>query len=281
MTVNVSIEELRTAGQYLFEARETLVTDADAHLLHGVGDNVHLSTGGYSFGVACQEILTDLYGRAQHTFGNLLENLTGLSAALFVVADVYETTDLEAEFKFAFAEPGAPVPPNLPPHINPEVTAASMRKTASAQAAAEEGGALPAGWTTRTRHPYLEAGLGHEPGLPSYRVVELYDDQGNLVSTRQEYVYPDGRELTESYDGDGGTEYYTVEYEYDQNGNLTGEKVVDRATVEDQPDAVEPGQGLRWEVDELTRLEEERAWREQDPGHNESEWRETPKTLPA
>jgi hypothetical protein len=284
-TINVSPEGLREAGGGLNATREELVTEGNAHMLHGVGDNQHISTGGFGPGVWAQEMLTRHYGRAQEVFNTINNNIIALSSAVHIVADLFESTDQDHALEFAFLNPDAAVPGGLPPYIDPEVTSAQLRAQAELEAAAN-GGELPEGYRSETGPLYPGAYYGS--AMPM--VTRIYDDKGNLVGRMVVTNYSDGRKVTQTYDGegtiigtreytpadehtresvtrtyggeaapenllrsehqavhpDGTTEYYTRVYQDDAPPEYT-----DEMTVDPEPAAAERGDGWTRDMDEM------------------------------
>jgi hypothetical protein len=232
-TINVSPEGLREAGGELNGVREELVTEGNAHMLHGVGDNQHISTGGFAPGVWAQEMLSRHYDRAQEVFGTVNNNIIALSSAVHIVADLFEGTDQQHALEFAFLNPNVDTPSGLPPYIRPDVNSTQMRQQAELEAALN-GGELPEGFRTVTRPLYPN--LMHEYGSEMPQVTEIFDDNGNLVGQMIITNYSDGRKVTQTYDGEGtniGTQEYTPADEYTRqsvtrtySGDATPENLV-------------------------------------------------------
>lgn len=272
-TIDVSPEGLREAGGSLNRAREELVTEGNAHLLHGVGDDQHISTAGFSPGVWAQEMLTRHYNRAQEVFGTINNNFIAISSGVHIVADLFETTDQEGALEFAFLNPDAEVPAGLPPYIDPTMTSVQLRARAEAEAALN-GGGLPDGWTRRERttSPYSSVveivdGNGnvvasmHQGYYGGQTTTRTYDRDNNLIGTRVE-SYRDGHETVSVYRGeptpenltreqhqvrnpDGSTEYYTNVVNPDGERERT-----DEMTIDPEPAGALPGDQLRRELDE-------------------------------
>jgi hypothetical protein len=288
-TINVDPDGLRKAGGNLNEARETLLTESNAHLLNGVGGDRHISTGGFAWGNYAQKLLGERYETAQQVLNDANQNLIALSSALYIVADVFETTDQDEALEFAFLNPDADIPAGLPSYIDPEVTSVQMREQAELQATLN-GGGMPAGYTRRERNT-----------SPYSKVIEILDENGKVVGSMQmnwyggkttTYTYDANEKLVgtrveltqgndtivQTYSGDdtpenltreqhqvtgddGSTQYYTNEYDGDDEPERT-----DEFNVGPQSDGSTQGENLVRTIDEQEYLAETRYLRENPIG---------------
>lgn len=205
-TIRVDADTLRAGGEKLTEQREALAREGNVHLLHGHGDHMHLSTGGFYPGVMAQQYLTHNYNRTPALFQAIGMDLTGLASGLHVVADLFETTDHAQAVEFAYANPEAGVPTALPWYLDPKSTLqqpANAEETAAGEPAASEGpdgaGTAEGGFTQR--QTYLPGG----PGVPPRWATEIVNSDGEVVRTEYRVVYPGGGYLyyTEEPSQDG------------------------------------------------------------------------------
>lgn len=189
-SINVDPEGLRDAGKHMNTARETLIDQSNGNLLHGVGQDQHISTAGFWPGVWAQKQLTNRYNEAQQAFLNINNNFIAISSALYIVADVFESTDQRNALEFAFLNPNAQKPSGLPAYMLDKDgnirTSVEFRAQAQAEAALN-GGGLPPGWTRRERTT-----------SPYSTVMELVDANGNVVAAM----------YTSSYLGETRVSYY-------------------------------------------------------------------------
>lgn len=227
-TINVDPEGLRKAGETLNQARETLVDGSNAHLLHGVGKDQHISTAGFWPGVWAQRELTERYNEAQQAFMEINNNIIALSSALHIVADVFDSAEQANALEFAFMNPDAEVPAGLPGYVDPKVNSVKLREQAEAAAerAALANGKLPDGHTRRetVTSPYT-------------RTIEILDENGKVVSTIYVSSFG-GRTTTTTYDGKrqlinsqveeriGGRTVLTT---YDRNDRVVSTRVAEAA----------------------------------------------------
>lgn len=298
-TINVDPNGLREAGGNLNEGRETMVTESNAHLLHGVGDDRHISTAGFAWGNEAQRLLTERYNWAQEAFNNINQNFIALSSALHIVADVFDSTEQDNALEFAFLNPDAEVPANLGPNIDKDVTSVQLQEQAEVDAALA-GGGMPAGWERRERHtsPYSKVieivdadgkvvGAMHVNWYGGKTTTYSYDANENLVGTRVEETQGNDT-VVRTYSGDdtpenlvreehqvnhddGSTEYYTDVYNGEDEPTRTNE-----FEVGPQSDGALQGEDLTRQIDEQQYLAESQTVREQmhDPDiyrgpHNE------------
>lgn len=274
-TIDVSPDGLREAGNTLDQARETLVTNGNVHLLHGIGDDQHISTGGFPPGAFAQEQLSQLYGQAQEAFNNIFNNFIAISSGLYLVADLFNRTDQDQALKFAFLDPDTAVPDWLPVGVDPKVTSQQMREETEAKQALN-GGALPDGWTRREREtsPYTRVtelldengkvvGSIHTTTVAGRQTVAYYNGDNQVVSTRVETKDGNGGYLVQTYDGraaeenlvraqhkvvdsDGFTRYHTDVY--DETGELA--ETTDQVVIAPEPQAALPGEDLSRTIEE-------------------------------
>lgn len=254
--VDVNAGTLREAGESLSDFQGKLFERNNAHLLHGTGDHMSISTGGFFPGTLAQTHLSkhppDAYTLIMELGGDLL----ALSSALHIVADVYETADHEQAMEFAFLNPDAKVPSGLPPDINGEVTVGGTPKGGEGGETSAPPGQVPDGGS---RHQYLVRSPDKSNDGSTTWVTEIRDADGNLVSRTQHTTRPDGGYAVSYYNGDnqllrqehkqitsdGGTLYYTDVY--DRNGNAERQDII---RFGDQPRPVAHGEALQWMVDE-------------------------------
>jgi hypothetical protein len=285
-TIDVDPEGLRTAGGDMNESRAQLVDGSNAHLLHGVGDDRQISTAGYWPGVWAQQSLTERYNEAQEAFHNINNNFMALSSALYIVADVFETSDLDSALEFAFLNPEAGIPAGLPAYIDPKVTSVQMRQQAEVEAAVN-GGGMPPGWTRRERvtSPYSKTieivdangnvvGSQYMSTVGGQTTTWTYDKNNKVIGTRVEQTTDNGttvrtyagdntpenltREQYQVRNPDGSTRYYTDIH----NSDGTTERTDDVTVAPESPGAL-PGEGLTREVDEQNQLGQNQAYRSQ------------------
>jgi uncharacterized protein YukE len=189
-SINVDPEGLRDAGERMNKARETLIDQSNGNLLHGVGQDQHISTAGFWPGVWAQKQLTNRYNEAQQAFLNINNNFIAISSALYIVADVFQSTDQRDALEFAFLNPNAQRPSGLPAYMLDQDgnirTSVEFRAQAEAEVALN-GGGLPPGWTRRDRTT-----------SPYSKVTELVDANGNVVAAM----------YTSSYLGETRVSYY-------------------------------------------------------------------------
>jgi YD repeat-containing protein len=228
-TIQVSPDGLREAGERLYNLRVDMVSNTALPKLHGYGEDQHISTGGFRMGANCQEHLGGLVNQANQAFIRVHQDLTGLCSALYIVADLYHSTDHEEAMKFAFDLPGATVPANLPSHIDPNRTSRELREQMQAEAALAGGGPLPPGWTEKVTTVNIATG--------TLTITTIYDQDGNKIVSRSRHVFGDGTESTTTrrYDADGNETGHMVyrtqpdgsneSISYDENGNVTSRTV--------------------------------------------------------
>lgn len=227
--IKVSPEGLREAGEQLYNLRTDMVSETALPKLHGFGDDQHISTGGFLMGALSQQSLGELVGQANQAFSRIHQDLLGLCSAVYIVADLYHSTDHEEAMKFAFDLPGATTPANLPSHIDPTRTSRELRKEMMAEAAAAGDGPLPPGWEEKTQTITI--------GTGTLTITTIYDEDGNKIVSRSRHVFGDGTESTTTrrYDADGNdlgySTYRTQEdgshetVSYDENNNVTSRVV--------------------------------------------------------
>jgi hypothetical protein len=97
-------------------------------LLHGGGEDVSLSTGGFAEGGICDQLNSRNASELSAFAPDLHTNLVALSSVMHVLADLYETTDAEntsaitgsatlGAVEWAFGDPRADKPANLPYYL--------------------------------------------------------------------------------------------------------------------------------------------------------------------
>lgn len=243
-TVDVNADTLRTGGETLTEERNNLASEGNVHLLHGVGDDRHLSTGGFFPGVMAQDYLRERYNEVQPLFSDLLMDLLGLSSGLHVVADLYNEADHLQAVEFAFANPEAQVPGNLPWYINAEHTLGSADEWA--EEAREDGvppptqGEAGEGSGSTERQRYIPSG----PHGPGRWVTETLDADGNVLRAEYRVVYP------------SGASYYYTEVP-GENGMVQSDHVY----VGPQNSPVGEGEVLDWILNDSTEEADEQLER--------------------
>ncbi len=255
--VDVDAETLREAGESLSEFQSELLDRNNTHLLHGIGQHMNISTGGFEPGVLAQSHLSKHPGDAYKLLTDLSGDLLALSSALHIVADVYETADHEQAMEFAFLNPDAEVPAGLPPDVNADYTVGGEPKgDGDGEAPSLSDGEVPEGGSIR--HTYHDSS--------STLTTEIRDADGNLVSRKVRTMKDDGGYIISHYNSSnelvrrdyksilstGSTYYYSDVY--DSNGNSERR---DWVWFGQQNSPVPPGQALEWMTAEGLEMAEE------------------------
>lgn len=248
--VDVNSGTLREAGGMLSDFHDEVLERNNTNLLHGTGDHMAISTGGFYPGALAQQYLSKHPPDAYKLLTELSGDLLALSSALHIVADVYETADHEQAMEFAFLNPEAGTPSGLPPDVRTEYTVGGAPKEGDGTPESlSTGGEVPEGGSVQ--HSY------HDGSSTVTTVIR--DADGKIVSRKLHTFTENGGYRTRYYDGEyhllreehkdvsseGNTSYYTDVY--DRNGNSERR---DEMSFGSQPHPVAPGQPLNWMVQE-------------------------------
>lgn len=204
-TVDVSPDSLRTAGNDLVEAREDMVDSEYFTQLDGMGDHTNLSPGMFTAGAAAQMRLQAHNIRMKEVFATIQMNMIGLSSALHIVADVYETADHEDAFKFAFVDPDVGAPAGLPFYVDQDSSFLNPPEEDADTDDGENPVVIPdeASSPSFNAREYTVPGSAMYNGAPTMHYTETTSADGTRV-VRVKEIYPDG-----------STNYYTNTYRDD------------------------------------------------------------------
>ena len=242
--VNVTPDDLREAGESIVGVRDDMAESPGLKALqengmqhYGMNNAGRLSGGFFYASLGADELV---YQRNQEMFlatADINQSLNSLAAALHIVADVYESSDLKNAVDFAFVASDV-VPEGLADYRLKDdgrsvwdMSFSGMREEAAREdeASTNNGETPPGGNQTANgtqpaerREPfaYRPDGSGGEP----VRGTRYYDANGNL--TRTEYVdYHDdgGRTVTTYVNGEKTDEVTYSPGMGDAIGRLTGD----------------------------------------------------------
>ncbi|MBK1783470.1 hypothetical protein [Prauserella cavernicola] len=216
--LDADLGSFRTFGENVASLREGLQDhlSAEGALLQGGAQNNQFSTGFFPPGREAESVAQWSAEEAQLFLADAMQNLTVLSSAAHIIADLYGSGDDMGAvnlntIQFAFDSPGASRPAGLSPHVDGTTVEdlydqpASGGGAAPSSAPGSDSGSAPEPeqYTTHQTHPH--AGLTH-----TQHVTEVRDENGDLVrrTINHEFHHSDGTvEMhTEKQDPDGSAE---------------------------------------------------------------------------
>jgi hypothetical protein len=219
--VNVTPDDLRDAGESIVGVREGMAESPGLKALrekgmqhYGMDDAGRLSGGFFYASLGADELV---YQRNQEMFlarADIEQSLNALASALHIVADVYESSDLENAVAFGFAASNV-VPEGLADYRLEEgnrsvwdLTLSGMRDQAERDAEARtDNGETPPGGNqpgnggatqpTERREPFAirPDGYGSDPVIGT----RYYDANGNLIRTEYVDYHDDGGRTVTTY----------------------------------------------------------------------------------
>jgi hypothetical protein len=214
--VKVTPSDLRDAGEEMVGVREGLddspgfkTVQQDGVQHYAANDAGRLSGGFFRMSLLADEFVWQRNMEMLMARGDVTQSLNALSSALHILADVYESADLENAVAFAFGA-SETVPAGLPAYVDPNRTWSSLAE----QAEREQEQRRQNGQDPGTGGP----GGDGEPGGRSEPFVvradgeslsgtRFYDEKGNLIRTEYYTYHDDGtRTVTTYVDGEKTSE---------------------------------------------------------------------------